>query len=55
MDLIEQLPDVEGIIVYEDADSRLSTKTSSGMQDLFKNNTEGSQKETATDMIMSGS
>jgi len=55
MDLIEQLPDVEGIIIYEDTDSRLSTKTSSGMQDLFKNNTEGSQKETATDMIMSGS
>ena len=55
MGLIEQLPDVEGIIVYEDTDSGLSTKTSSGMQDLFKNNTEGSQKETATDMIMSGS
>lgn len=55
MDLIEQLPDVEGIIVYEGTNSKLSTKTSSGMQDLFKNNTEGSQKETATDMIMSGS
>ena len=55
MDLIEQLSDVEGIIVYEDTDDKLSTKTSSGMQNLFKNNTEGSQKETATDMIMSGS
>ena len=55
MDLIEQLPDVEGIIIYEGTNSKLSTKTSSGMQDLFKNNTEGSQKETATDMIMSGS
>ena len=55
MDLIEQLSDVEGIIVYEDTGSRLSTKTSSGMQALFKNNTEGSQKETAPDMILSGS
>jgi FAD:protein FMN transferase len=55
MNLIEQLQDVEGIIVYEDADSRLSTKTSSGMQTLFKNNTEGSQKEIEPDMIMSGS
>ncbi|MBC8550728.1 MAG: FAD:protein FMN transferase, partial [Candidatus Brocadiales bacterium] len=55
MDLIEQLPDVEGIIVYEDTDDKLSTKTSSGMQALFNNNTEGSQKETTPDMIMSGS
>jgi thiamine biosynthesis lipoprotein ApbE len=55
MDLIEQLPDVEGIIVYENADSKLSTKTSSGMQALFKNNTEGSQKEIKSDMIISGS
>ena len=55
MDLIEQLPDVEGIIVYEDTDDKLSTKTSSGMQAIFKNNTEGSQKETTPDMIMSGS
>ncbi len=54
MALIEKLPDVEGIIVYEDADSKLSTKTSSGMQNLFKNNTEGSQKEIEPDMIMSG-
>ncbi|MBC8551388.1 MAG: FAD:protein FMN transferase [Candidatus Brocadiales bacterium] len=55
MALIEKLPDVEGIIIYEDADSKLSTKTSSGMQALFKNNTEGSQKEIQPDMIMSGS
>ena len=55
MNLIEQLPDVEGIIVYEDTDDKLSTKTSSGMQALFNNNTEGSQKETTPDMIMSGS
>jgi len=55
MALIEKLPDVEGIIIYEDADSKLSTKTSSGMQELFKENTEGSQKEIQPDMIMSGS
>jgi hypothetical protein len=55
MALIEKLPDVEGIIVYENADSKLSTKTSSGMQALFKNNTEGSQKEIKSDMIISGS
>ncbi len=54
MALIEKLQDVEGIIIYEDADSKLSTKTSSGMQALFKNNTEGSQKEIESDMIMSG-
>ncbi|MBC8551561.1 MAG: FAD:protein FMN transferase [Candidatus Brocadiales bacterium] len=55
MDLIEQMPDVEGIIIYEDADSKLITKTSSGMQAFFKNNTDGSQKEIKSDMIMSGS
>ena len=54
MALIEKLPDVEGIIIYEDAGSKLSTKTSSGMQSLFKNNTEGSQKEIESNMIMSG-
>ncbi|MCP4254581.1 MAG: FMN-binding protein [Candidatus Scalindua sp.] len=55
MDLIEQLQDVEGIIVYENADSKLSTKTSSGMRKLFKSNTKGSQKEIESDMILSGS
>ncbi|KHE90230.1 MAG: FAD:protein FMN transferase [Candidatus Scalindua rubra] len=55
MALIEKLPDVEGIIIYEDVDSKLSTKTSSGMQDLFKENTEDSQNEIQPDMIMSGS
>jgi thiamine biosynthesis lipoprotein ApbE len=55
MDLIEQLQDVEGIIVYEDANSKLSTKISSGMKTLLKNNTEGSQKEAKADIIMSGS
>jgi thiamine biosynthesis lipoprotein len=55
MALIEKLPDVEGIIIYEDADSRLSTKTSSGMEALFKRNIGGAQKEIESDMIMSGS
>ena len=55
IELIEQLSDVEGIIVYEDADSKLSTKTSSGMQALFKRNIGDSQKEIESDMIMSGS
>ena len=54
MALIEKLQDVEGIIIYEDTGSKLSTKTSSGMQALFKNNIEGSQKEIKSDMIMSG-
>jgi thiamine biosynthesis lipoprotein len=55
MALIEKLTDVEGIIIYEDADSKLSTKTSSGMQALFKRNIGDSQKEIGSDMIMSGS
>ena len=55
MALIEKLPDVEGIIIYEDADSKLSTKTSSGMKTLFKRNVGDSHKEIKSDMIMSGS
>jgi thiamine biosynthesis lipoprotein ApbE len=55
MDLIEKLSDVEGIIIYEDADSKLFTKTSSGMQALFKRNINGSQGEVKSDVIMSGS
>ncbi len=55
MALIEKLQDVEGIIIYEDADSRLFTKTSSGMEALFKRNIGDAQKEIESDMIMSGS
>ena len=55
MALIEKLPDVEGIIIYEDADSKLFTKTSSGMEALFKRNIGDAQKEMESDMIMSGS
>lgn len=55
MDLIEKMQDVEGIIIYEGADSKLSTKTSSGMQALFKKNIEESPEETESDVIMSGS
>ena len=55
MDLIEKMQDVEGIIIYENADSKLSTKTSSGTQALFKRNIEESPEETGSDVIMSGS
>lgn len=40
MDLIEKLADVEGVIIYEDTDSKLFTKTSGGMEALFKRNIE---------------
>ncbi len=52
MALIEKLPDVEGIIIYEDSDSKLITKTSSGMQRLFKANT---SEAIESDAIMSDS
>lgn len=55
MDLIEKLADVEGVIIYEDADSKLFTKTSSGMEALFKRNLESSPEGTESDIIMSGS
>ncbi|MCP4269858.1 MAG: FMN-binding protein [Candidatus Brocadiaceae bacterium] len=55
MELIEKQSDVEGIIIYEDAGSKLFTKTSSGMQALFKRNINGSQGEAKSDVIMSGS
>jgi FAD:protein FMN transferase len=55
MELIEKLANVEGIIIYEDADSRLFTKTSSGMQAFFKRNIEGSPEGIESDVIMSGS
>jgi thiamine biosynthesis lipoprotein ApbE len=55
MDLIEKLADVEGVIIYEDADSKLFTKTSSGMEALFKRNLESSPEGTESNIIMSGS
>ena len=55
MDLIEKLSDVEGIIIYEDADSKLFTKTSSGMRALFRRNIKDSPEEIESDVIMSGS
>lgn len=55
MDLIEKLSDVEGIIIYEDADSKLSTKASSGMQALFRRNIKDSPEGIESDVIMSGS
>ena len=55
MDLIEKLSDVEGIIIYEDADSRLSTETSGGMEALFRRNIKDSPEGIESDVIMSGS
>jgi thiamine biosynthesis lipoprotein ApbE len=55
MALIEKLSDVEGIIIYEDTDSRLSTKASSGMEALFRRNIKDSPEEIESDVIMSGS
>jgi thiamine biosynthesis lipoprotein ApbE len=55
MDLIEKLSDVEGIIIYEDADSRLSIKASSGMEALFRRNIKDSPEAIESDVIMSGS
>ncbi|MFQ5686732.1 MAG: FAD:protein FMN transferase [Candidatus Scalindua sp.] len=55
MDLIEKLSDVEGIIIYEDADSRLFTETSSGMQALFRRNIKDTPEGIESDVIMSGS
>jgi thiamine biosynthesis lipoprotein ApbE len=48
MELIETLPDVEGVIIYEDNNSDLQINTSSGLKDLFKKNVKDS------DVIMSG-
>ena len=55
MDLIEKLSDVEGIIIYEDADSRLSTETSGGMEALFRRNIKDSPEGIESGVIMSGS
>jgi thiamine biosynthesis lipoprotein len=55
MDLIEKLSDVEGVIIYEGTDSKLFTKTSSGMQALFKRNIKDSPEGIESDVIMSGS
>jgi hypothetical protein len=42
-------------LAVRNADSKLFTKTSSGMQALFKRNISGSQGEAKSDVIMSGS
>ncbi len=55
MDLIEKLSDVEGIIIYEDADSGLSTETSSGMEELLRRSIKDSPEAIESDVIMSGS
>jgi len=55
MALIEKLSDVEGIIIYEDGDSGLSIKASSGMESLFRRNIKDSPEAIESDVIMSGS
>ena len=55
MELIENLPDVEGVIIYEDNNSDLKIKTSSGLKDLFKDNTKESREVPESDAIITGS
>ena len=55
MKLIEKLPDVEGIIVYEDDNATLIIKTSSGMRDLFQDDSKQSYKVSKSDIIIRGS
>ncbi len=52
MALIERLTDVEGIIIYEDVDSELSVKTSSGMNVLFESDVKESRKGIESDAII---
>ncbi|MDR4504643.1 MAG: FAD:protein FMN transferase [Candidatus Scalindua sp.] len=51
MKLIEKLPDVEGIIVYEDDNETLRVRTSRGMEGVFQE----SQKVPRSDAIITGS
>ena len=55
MELIETLPDVEGVIIYEDNNSDLKIKTSSGMEGLFKDNIKESHEVPESDAIITGS
>lgn len=54
MELIEKLPDVEGVIIYEDNDSELHIKTSYGMKKIFKSSIERSRKGANSDVIIKG-
>ena len=55
MELIENLPDIEGIIIYERNNSDLKIKISSGLKGLLKDNIKESQKGPETNAIMKGS
>ncbi|MFQ5712624.1 MAG: FAD:protein FMN transferase [Candidatus Scalinduaceae bacterium] len=55
MELIENLPDVEGIIVYERNNSELQIKTSSGLKGLLKDDIEESSEVPESDAIITGS
>jgi FAD:protein FMN transferase len=55
MELIETLPDVEGIIIYELNNSNLNIKTSSGLKGLFKDNIMESLNLTDSDAVITGS
>ncbi|MDR4499118.1 MAG: FAD:protein FMN transferase [Candidatus Scalindua sp.] len=52
---IESKPGVEGIIVYEDSNANLIIKTSSGMRDLFQDDSKQSYKVSKSDIIITGS
>ena len=52
---IESKPGVEGIIVYEDSNANLIIKTSSGMRDLFQDDSKQSYKVSKSDIIIRGS
>lgn len=55
MELIENLPDIEGIIIYERNNSDLKIKISSGLKGLLKDDIKESQKVPESDAIMKGS
>jgi thiamine biosynthesis lipoprotein ApbE len=55
MELIETLPDVEGVIIYEDNNSDLQINTSSGLKDLFKDDIKESREVPESDAIITGS
>ncbi len=55
MELIETLPDVEGVIIYEDNNSDLKINTSSGLKGLFEDDTKESWKIPESDAIITGS
>jgi FAD:protein FMN transferase len=55
MELIENLPDVEGIIIYERNNSDLKIQTSSGLKGFFKDNIKDSLKVPESDIVITGS